>query len=209
MKQYKTCTKCGQFLPYTAFAKDSNKKSGLTSSCKACRNAYRKSRRENDSSYLKKEQARSRDYYHENKQSQRQRNRKWALSNKEKRKAIDASFRRNNRERQRLRALDYRKRNPTKRIKWARANPSRQAAIYAKRSFAKRGGVVYKVTLKELQNLYLSQCTYCNARAEHIDHVVPLSRGGQHSIGNLTGSCASCNLSKGSKFIMEWKRGRK
>jgi len=39
-----------------------------------------------------------------------------------------------------------------------------------------------------------------------MDHVVPLIRGGRHSVGNIIPACRSCNSSKGGKFIIEWKK---
>ncbi|WP_431863023.1 HNH endonuclease [Microbacterium algeriense] len=39
----------------------------------------------------------------------------------------------------------------------------------------------------------------------HLDHVMPIARGGSHSIGNLTAACARCNLSKGALTVMEWR----
>jgi len=37
----------------------------------------------------------------------------------------------------------------------------------------------------------------------HMDHVVPVSRGGLHCAENLLPACASCNLSKGAKLLEE------
>lgn len=50
-------------------------------------------------------------------------------------------------------------------------------------------------------------CTYCGRRGVSLqcDHVVPVSRGGSNSISNLTTACKTCNLSKGSKTLEEWK----
>lgn len=36
-----------------------------------------------------------------------------------------------------------------------------------------------------------------------MDHVIPLSRGGDHSIDNIVPSCFSCNASKGNKLLSE------
>lgn len=41
----------------------------------------------------------------------------------------------------------------------------------------------------------------------HIDHRIPLSKGGDNSPGNICISCPSCNWSKGAKLPQEW-RGR-
>jgi 5-methylcytosine-specific restriction endonuclease McrA len=47
-------------------------------------------------------------------------------------------------------------------------------------------------------------CTYCDAPAEHLDHVQPISRGGADAAPNLVPACANCNLSKGAKTLAEW-----
>ena len=52
----------------------------------------------------------------------------------------------------------------------------------------------------------VSGCFYCDGPYEHRDHVVPLSRGGTHDIGNVVPSCQACNLSKGAKLISEWAK---
>ncbi|OKI71401.1 HNH endonuclease [Streptomyces sp. MJM1172] len=49
-----------------------------------------------------------------------------------------------------------------------------------------------------------SACAYCGKRAEHLDHVVPLSRGGEDVESNMVPACAPCNLSKGAKTLEEW-----
>ncbi len=53
-------------------------------------------------------------------------------------------------------------------------------------------------------------CYWCtdnfNGKDMHIDHVIPVSKGGSHSIGNLCASCVSCNTSKKAKSIKEWNK---
>lgn len=39
----------------------------------------------------------------------------------------------------------------------------------------------------------------------HLDHIVPLSRGGLNVDSNVQLLCPSCNLSKGNKTMQEWK----
>lgn len=51
-------------------------------------------------------------------------------------------------------------------------------------------------------------CTYCGQPATSIDHVVPLSRGGNNYEGNLTPACGYCNSSKNNRTVMEWREGR-
>lgn len=49
-----------------------------------------------------------------------------------------------------------------------------------------------------------SRCTYCGQRATHVDHVVPVSRGGSYDDSNLVACCADCNISKGDLLLSEW-----
>jgi len=49
----------------------------------------------------------------------------------------------------------------------------------------------------EVVAFYGGLCAYCEEAAwGHVDHVVPLSRGGADSIGNAVPACQSCNLRK-------------
>lgn len=50
-------------------------------------------------------------------------------------------------------------------------------------------------------------CVYCGKPAEHMDHVMPRSRGGRTSQDNLVPSCASCNYEKGARTPEEWRIG--
>lgn len=49
-------------------------------------------------------------------------------------------------------------------------------------------------------------CRYCGDEPEtpHIDHIVPVVRGGGNDEDNLCVACPSCNLSKGSKLPGDW-----
>ncbi|GAA2994496.1 HNH endonuclease [Actinokineospora diospyrosa] len=47
------------------------------------------------------------------------------------------------------------------------------------------------------------RCAYCGGRAETIDHVVPRSRGGQHTWQNCVACCARCNHRKADKMLSE------
>ncbi|MEO7837007.1 MAG: HNH endonuclease [Acidimicrobiales bacterium] len=47
------------------------------------------------------------------------------------------------------------------------------------------------------------RCQYCGAAAENIDHVVPRSRGGEHSWENVVAACRPCNTRKEDRFLHE------
>jgi 5-methylcytosine-specific restriction endonuclease McrA len=46
-------------------------------------------------------------------------------------------------------------------------------------------------------------CQYCGKVAENIDHVLPRSRGGEHTWENVVASCRRCNTRKGSRTPVE------
>ncbi|GFG95122.1 HNH endonuclease [Mycobacterium timonense] len=46
-------------------------------------------------------------------------------------------------------------------------------------------------------------CAYCGAKADTVDHVVPRSRGGDHSWENCVACCSTCNHRKGDKLLGE------
>ncbi len=54
--------------------------------------------------------------------------------------------------------------------------------------------------------LYSHRCAYCGAEDCEltVDHVVPISRGGDHDIDNVVPACGSCNSSKGDQILTEW-----
>lgn len=37
------------------------------------------------------------------------------------------------------------------------------------------------------------------------EHVIPISRGGRHSAGNILPACAKCNADKKAKLLSEWR----
>lgn len=47
------------------------------------------------------------------------------------------------------------------------------------------------------------RCAYCGERGDTIDHVVPRSRGGQHSWDNCVACCQRCNTRKANLTLAE------
>jgi len=89
---------------------------------------------------------------------------------------------------------------------WTKANPDKKSNHYHSRKAKLKQNGVYRITEKELKRLYSLPCFYCGANDKKTqDHVVPIHRGGNHSIGNLITACQSCNSSKQDKTITEWK----
>lgn len=47
-------------------------------------------------------------------------------------------------------------------------------------------------------------CVYCGNPAQHLDRVLPWSKGGIEHVSNLVPACQHCNLSKGSHLLTDW-----
>ena len=50
---------------------------------------------------------------------------------------------------------------------------------------------------------YNEICAYCGDKATHVDHVMPVSKGGGYEIENLVAACAKCNFKKGTYLLEE------
>ena len=92
---------------------------------------------------------------------------------------------------------------------WKREHSDLVVEYSARRRAAIRGSVNEKITRAKLDHLFEDQrgrCAYCgrDLSDKHLDHIVPISRGGTHTMGNLVWACPRCNLSKGDKLISEW-----
>lgn len=56
---------------------------------------------------------------------------------------------------------------------------------------------------------YGFHCAYCGiGKAECLDHVIPLSRGGSNWPANLRPACKSCNSEKRNRTLSEWRQFR-
>lgn len=55
------------------------------------------------------------------------------------------------------------------------------------------------------------KCYYCHKKFAdfHVDHIIPLSRGGSNGPDNIVVTCPTCNLSKNDRLPHEWIDGGK
>jgi len=47
-------------------------------------------------------------------------------------------------------------------------------------------------------------CLYCGNAATHVDHIIPVTKGGSHAPSNLASACEHCNKSKNNRDFMKW-----
>lgn len=93
--------------------------------------------------------------------------------------------------------------------KYQRDNPDVPQRARRKRKARLASAGIHHVSQRDWLRLvrrYDGRCFYCKAPGRmSMDHVIPVSRGGRHAIGNLVPACLSCNSSKRQRTIMEWR----
>lgn len=99
---------------------------------------------------------------------------------------------------------------------WREANPDEARAIEsakrARRVARIRGTMVEKVDFKAILAEHGMVCHICGGDIEsradlHMDHVIPLARGGHHVQENILPSHKFCNISKSDKLMSELTGG--
>lgn len=174
MKETFHCIKCKQLKNKIEFPKHKASTYGIEKKCKNCKKEDRKIYNESNKDKIKK-------YANE-----------YRLNNKNKISNYNRNYSESNRFSIRERQKQYR--NTPKGKAVALANCSN-------RTMAVRDG---DVTTAQMQNLIKNSknCFYCGKELLlfHIDHYIPLSKGGRHTISNLVVSCPKCNLRKSNKL---------
>ena len=199
----KPCSRCGEVKEFDLFPRNAASPDGRYSLCKACtkesKAAYRlrpeviererarlaKSYADNRVVLLEKRKVR----YIQNKPAERERQRRWLSENIEK---------------QRKSCRD-----------WAKNNPEKMRAIVARRRalLVGSGGRYTKDDISEMKLKQGNQCACCGFALIdfHVDHVIPLTKGGTNWPDNLQLLCPPCNRSKGNKLpheFIEYRRVR-
>lgn len=97
--------------------------------------------------------------------------------------------------------------------KWRTANPGKSAQYNNQRRALKLNAstgeaIDYPSIYAAHDDCYL--CSYPLTNPMHMDHVVPLSKGGSHTTSNLMPTHARCNLRKNDALLSElsWYQGQ-
>ena len=179
--------------------------------CCECRREYhkeyRKERLDDFKEYDKK-------YYEANRDKIIEVAKLWNRENKERAQIYRKQYGEKHKERIRIRAMIYNQKNREKnRIRhraWCLANPNRVDESNVKRKTRlvrqSNGSITSQEIAKMLKDTV--KCPYCMTRVEssdkHVDHMIPLSKGGLHATYNLAVVCSKCNHRKKDKTYPEW-----
>jgi len=180
----KRCTICGLEKPATKefFSSEKRYTSGFHPHCKKCRsrksNEYNKRHSEKRSAYDKQ--------YRETHRGDKRRNDK---KSREKTKS-------------KIRLSKYAK-------FWRLKHPDRWK-VYMSNAYGKRKAAEGKYDAADILiqlKMQKGVCWWCGCELNnkyHVDHRIPLARGGSNWPNNICLTCSHCNLSKGAKMPWEW-----
>lgn len=180
----KVCGTCGVEKSATEYHKNKDGIGGLRSQCKVCKRLYHV---------------------------------EYGKVNKEKISKKSKDWRTNNLERERTQSALYYEANRAairaKHKKHYEGSPEQYLARSAKRRAIKAGATIEEFTLSDVLERWGTNCHICGeavdltaprrvglpgwGRGLHLEHVVPLAVGGNHSLENVKPAHGICNVQKG------------
>jgi 5-methylcytosine-specific restriction endonuclease McrA len=183
MREYpptKRCSRCRRELPRSEFYKSKARPDGIQTVCKDCTKLNnRKWRDANPDAHLRHYACNP--LTDEQREARRTRCERWQRENPERSNE-------NNR-------------------RWVAANPAKARAVAVKRSATRKarqlGAFVEYVDPLVVLQRDCGVCGIClepvDAQGFHIDHIVALARGGEHSYANVQIAHPTCNRRKGTR----------
>jgi hypothetical protein len=94
-------------------------------------------------------------------------------------------------------------------LKWAKENPEKHNEIIAKRRSQKKHGIISLTKdQRKIMRCFYRQADRLEKRFAlqfHVDHIIPLSKGGLHIPSNLQVLPARLNLQKNSRNSLRWE----
>ena len=229
----KRCPKCGCTKPATTefFRKYPKLAHGLACWCKCCDKTDRDARIARDPDRYKRTWAKVKDARNAKRRSEAHRRHG---PDREQILAQEREFRRANREKIKARADAWRKprqaqlnarereryeNDPSVRAQrdaygkeWRERNREKSRSyVRNRRARIKGNGGVH--TANDIERLKVNQrgnCYYCATVLSvfHVDHVIPIARGGSNDSSNIVLACPRCNQTKADKLLSEWKPER-
>lgn len=198
----KFCKRCATAKELTCFGRNRAAPDGLYSLCRECKSKANARRRERPG-FKAKEAAQGRARYVANREAALQRRRARYAANPDKALAQHRAWR--------MRNLDHHRALCRQ---WAKQNPE-AARVLVRRRRARLMAADGTHTVQDIAALFAQQrgrCAMCAVdlltAGQHVDHVMPLSRGGGNGADNLQLLCPTCNRRKSNKVIPRVGDGR-
>lgn len=81
-----------------------------------------------------------------------------------------------------------------------------RATVNRSNDSARRRGAIGVITIEhwgQILEYFGHRCAYCNAQPERLgmDHIIPVTKGGVHMVGNVVPACTPCNRRKAARSL--------
>lgn len=199
----KTCSRCRESKPLDLFVKNKGRADGRGQYCLMCHNAISAARR---ASHPEASRAAAIKYHAENAERIHHRKAERRLANVEAARDAERARRRANPQISRDASRRWRAANPekvrAKAAEWAARNPNLVRELSSRRRARKRGApLVETIDRAVVWERDAGRCHICGRKADpynwHLEHLIPLALGGEHSYRNVAVSHPACNARKG------------
>lgn len=105
-------------------------------------------------------------------------------------------YRKDHPEKVRLSNLNYTRKNRDKARNWSNAHHAR-----------KYSNGRHDLTADQWHTIKIHfgyRCAYCGRKMQRLtmDHITPISQGGEHTLSNVVPACKSCNSKKGNRGVL-------
>ena len=211
----KVCSKCRRSQPLSEFRSNRQRKDGLHPQCKACEREYARANKDRIDAYQEQYREQNKQRLYAQKAEYRKRKpefirairQRWLADNAEKQRQGQRRHYEANKAdyiaRSRRRDLN----NPEQKRSYSRAWKQRhQAKVQEQRMRYNARKVAATIEPVDYAAIYKRDkgiCHICHNPVPqsrlHYDHVIPLSKGGAHSMVNIKVSHARCNIKKGDR----------
>lgn len=218
----KRCSKCGEVRPLDDFRRETRKGKGCShgrrSSCRVCWAAEVRSRVVSKVTGFRITSPEHAARLAELKAEKPDRRERERLRERQ-RYQTDPEYRRRQLERRKQRYGANTERERERVRNYKHANPDKASAWGCKRWKRATQASDGTLTAPQVRQALRSRltCPYCLTKitpeTAHLDHIIPLSRGGIHGLVNVVPCCGTCNVRKNAKPFGEWvamldERGR-
>lgn len=193
------CSRCRSIHPLTVifYRRDRSQSAGCRPDCRECSKARGRRHRA-----LNREQVKTkdRDYRRRNLERLREYRRHYRMANQERQRLWFREYHQKNRDIIIARVARWNREHAQRHRESSRLSAGRRHAL-------KMGSKVGHVSFNRIVQRDQWRCWICQRRVTwrdlHLDHVIPLSRGGSHTEDNIRVTHAKCNLRKNRKLPEE------
>lgn len=203
--EVKTCTKCNVARNFSEFHKNKDGKFGLTSFCKACRSIAKPIVKHDYKTCSSCGDKKPIDCFGKKQMNSNNPKAKCTLC----RNKYLAEYRKNNHDKRLKYNKEYDEKHKEEKSKYGKMYRQTMKgkavsanAVYRRRSVFKNSALIPIGQIVELR-VNAKVCYWCGIKLSgiktHIDHYIPLSKGGEHTLSNLVIACSLCNKTKSAK----------